>query len=458
MRTSVIILAAGKGSRMKSDLPKVLQPIGGQPMLHHLVRATKKIQPKESIIVHGHKGDAVKKAMDCHNHLKWVEQREQLGTGDAVKYALPHINTDLKGVCLVLVGDIPLIRPSTLQALAEVSGGDRLAVLTVKAKDPKGYGRIVKNKEGLITAIVEEKDATEEQKKITEVNTGVLAIPTQDLKHWLSKLDNNNAQEEYYLTDLVEIANHERRRVVSFCIKDEKEVAGINDKKQLSEIEREFQYRKASKLLNEGVTIVDAHRLDIRGQVSVGRDVYLDINTVLKGNVKIGNNVHIEPNCIIENTVIGDNVIIKANSMIEQSKIAANSQIGPFARLRPETVLEEGSKIGNFVEVKKSTIGRESKVNHLSYIGDARIGGNVNVGAGTITCNYDGVNKSPTIIDDHAFIGSNSSLVAPVTIGSKATVGAGSVVTKDVPQDSLTLTRAKQTSIDNWQRPTNKGD
>lgn len=458
MRISVVILAAGKGSRMKSDLPKVLQPIGGQAMLHHLVRTTTKMKPKECIIVYGHKGENVKQAMSDHGHLKWVEQKEQLGTGDAVKYALPYVNTDLKGVCLVLVGDIPLIRPSTLQALAEVSGGERLAVLTVKKKEPKGYGRIIKNDDGLITAIVEEKDANEAQKKITEVNTGVLAIPTQDLKHWLSKLDNNNAQEEYYLTDLVEIANNEKRRVVSFCIKDEMEVAGINDKKQLAETEREYQRRRAFKLLNDGVTIVDTNRLDIRGQIRTGRDVYLDINTVLKGTVKIGNNVHIEPNCIIEDAVIGDNVVIKANSMIEKTIVQANSQIGPFARLRPETVLEEGSKVGNFVEIKKSTIGRDSKVNHLSYIGDARVGEDVNVGAGTITCNYDGVNKSPTIIDDHAFIGSNSSLVAPVTVGSKATVGAGSVITKDVPQDSLTLARAKQTTVDHWQRPAKKGE
>lgn len=458
MRISVVILAAGKGSRMKSDLPKVLQPVGGQPMLSHLVRTTKKIKPKECVIVYGHKGDDVKKAMSHHTHLKWVEQHEQLGTGDAVKYAVPHINTDLKGVCLVLVGDIPLIRPSTLQALAEVSGGERLAVLTVKKDKPKGYGRIVKDERGLITAIIEEKDASDEEKKIKEINTGVLAIPTQDIQHWLAQLDNNNAQKEYYLTDLVEVANRENRRVVSLCIDDESEVAGINDKKQLAETEREFQYRKALKLLNEGVTIVDTQRLDVRGQIKTGRDVYLDINTVLKGTVKIGNNVHIEPNCIIENAVIGDNVIIRANSIIEQATVEANSQVGPFARLRPDTVLESGSRVGNFVEVKKSTIGKGSKVNHLSYIGDARIGEDVNVGAGTITCNYDGVNKSPTIIDDHAFIGSNSSLVAPITVGSNATVGAGSVITKDVPQDSLTVARAKQTVVDHWTRPTKKGE
>ncbi len=454
MQLSVVILAAGKGTRMHSDKPKVLHEIAGKPILEHIVNAAAALQPHETVVVYGHGGEQVQSRLAHIAGLKWAEQSEQLGTGHAVQQALPQLSDS--DVCLVLVGDIPLIKTETLAALVRASGGDKLAVLSVVLDNPTGYGRIVKNAAGEVTAIVEEKDATAEQQRIAEINTGVMAIPGRHLHAWLAQLDNQNAQQEYYLTDLIEIAHREDFSVTAVQASCAAEVSGINNKLQLAALEREYQDEQARQLMLKGVTLADPKRIDVRGHLHAGRDVEIDVNCIFIGEVSLGDGVKIASGCVIENAQIGAGSEIKANSMVQDVLIGEHCDVGPFARLRPGTRLANRAKVGNFVETKKATIGVGSKVNHLSYIGDAEIGEAVNIGAGTITCNYDGVNKSKTIIGDNAFIGSNSSLVAPIEVGANATIGAGSTVSKSAPEEQLTLTRAKQTSIPGWQRPVKK--
>ena len=454
MQLSVVILAAGKGTRMRSDKPKVLHEIANTPILEHIVRAAHALDPFETVVTYGHGGEQVKQRLAHIDGLKWAEQKEQLGTGHAVQQALPQLAKS--DICLVVVGDIPLIQTETLAKLVTASNGDKLAVLSVVLDNPTGYGRIVKNDKGEVTAIVEEKDTNAEQKLITEINTGVMAIPGKHLEDWLAQLDNNNAQDEYYLTDLIEIAHKAGFKITAAQASCEAEVSGINNKLQLATLEREFQLKQAEALMLEGATLADPSRIDIRGSLSIGRDVEIDVNCVFIGDVTLGDGVKISSNCVIENSSIGSNTVIKANSVLENSSTGESCDIGPFARLRPGTQLANRAKIGNFVETKKAIIGEGSKVNHLSYIGDAEIGQAVNIGAGTITCNYDGVNKFKTTIGDGAFIGTNSSLVAPIEIGENATIGAGSTVSKSAPGAQLTISRAKQKSIEGWQRPVKK--
>ena len=457
MRADIVILAAGQGSRMKSSLPKVLHPIAGKPMLEHVIlsaQQTQKVIGKGQIhVVIGHGADKVKAALG-HYDLNWVEQTEQLGTGHAVQQTVPGC----KGadVVLVLYGDVPLIKPSSLQSLLAASNGERLGLLTINLPNPSGYGRIVRDGSGNVQAIVEDKDSTPEQLAITEVNTGIMAIPGNKLESWVMNLDSNNAQKEFYLTDIVSKCVSEETPVVHVQPQRAIEVEGVNSRVQLTELERAFQKQLASNLMVNGVTIIDPARLDIRGNIKAGKDIFLDINIVLEGDVELADNVTIEPGCIIRNSKIGEGAIIKANSILEDAIVSAGCEVGPFARLRPGTELAEKARIGNFVETKKAIIGEGSKVNHLSYIGDAEIGQNVNVGAGTITCNYDGVNKHKTVIGDNAFIGTNSALVAPVTLGAGATTGAGSTISKDIPDGQLGIARARQRNIEGWQRPVKK--
>ncbi|WP_422444672.1 MULTISPECIES: bifunctional UDP-N-acetylglucosamine diphosphorylase/glucosamine-1-phosphate N-acetyltransferase GlmU [unclassified Endozoicomonas] len=457
MRADIVILAAGQGSRMKSKLPKVLHRIAGKPMLEHVILSAlhtqRKVGDGKIHVVIGHGAEQVKQALG-HYDLNWVVQEEQLGTGHAVQQALPGC----KGadVVLVLYGDVPLIHSSSLQSLLAASNGERLGLLTINLANPSGYGRIIRDGFGNIQAIVEDKDASPEQLAINEVNTGIMAIPGNKVSGWVNGLKNENAQHEFYLTDIVSMAVTEDTPVIHVQPQLPIEVEGVNSRVQLMELERARQQQLANNLMVNGVTIIDPHRLDIRGDVKTGHDITLDINVVLEGKVELADNVYIEPGCVIRNSVIGEGAIIKAHSILEDAVVAAGCEVGPFARLRPGTELKEKARVGNFVEIKKTVIGKGSKVNHLSYVGDAEVGDEVNVGAGTITCNYDGVNKFRTVIGDGAFIGSNSSLVAPVTIGRGATAGAGSTITKDIPDDQLAVARGKQRNIEGWQRPVKK--
>lgn len=456
MENTIVILAAGKGSRMKSALPKVLQPLAGKPLLSHVL-ATAQLLSEQIITVIGHGAAKVQDTYQTMPTLEWVLQEQQLGTGHAVKQVLPHIKGDIS---LILYGDVPLISPSTLKTLIEKAQASAIALLTIHLENPQGYGRIVRDNNGAIIAIVEEKDANDEHKRITEVNTGIIAIKTEVLKKLIPLVGNNNAQQEYYLTDIVSLATQQQIAIDCVITEDNTEVQGINDKVQLAQLERAYQYQQAIKLQEQGATIIDPHRFDLRGELSIGEDVSIDVNCIFAGKVILGNNVSIAANCIIgeegHTVTIANNVSIKAFSIIEDAEIACDCVIGPYARLRPGTTLASSAKIGNFVETKNANIGEGSKVNHLTYIGDAIIGKKVNIGAGTITCNYDGVNKAITTIKDNAFIGSNSSLVAPVTIGKNATVGAGSTINKNVEDDILAVARAKQNNIDGWQRPRKK--
>ncbi|MDD5391460.1 MAG: bifunctional UDP-N-acetylglucosamine diphosphorylase/glucosamine-1-phosphate N-acetyltransferase GlmU [Thiothrix sp.] len=445
-----IILAAGQGTRMRSALPKVLHPIAGKPMLQHVVDACARLDASHMAVVYGHGGETVRERISGEN-LHWALQAEQKGTGHAVAQAIHLVAAD--DVVLVAYGDVPLIRSETLQALASGLQDAALCILTTTLAVPKGYGRIVRNTEGHVQAIVEEKDASDAQRLITEVNTGFIAARGADLQRWLQQLTPQNAQGEYYLTDCVSLAVTEGGKVNTVLCTDPLEVEGANNRVQLARLERACQLRQVEELMLAGVTVADPARLDIRGTVEAGQDSFIDINVLLLGKVKIGNNVVIEANCVIENADIGDNTHIKANCVIENAVIAANCDIGPFARLRPGTVLEEKAKIGNFVETKKAHIGKGSKVNHLSYIGDTEMGADVNIGAGTITCNYDGANKHKTVIGDKVFVGSCTQLVAPVEVGDGATIGAGSTITKSAPAGELTLSRAKQMTLKGWQRP-----
>jgi len=449
-----IILAAGQGTRMNSTLPKVLHPIGGKSMLEHVIDSCRKLEIKKMAIVYGHGGDLVRECIDA-NDVDWVLQREQKGTGHAVSQAEAFIDDSV--IVIIATGDVPLIRAETLKKLASKLEGAVLSVLTTHQSDPFGYGRIVRNSKGKIQSIVEEKDTNSEQRKITEVNTGFIAARGKDIKRWLKQVKPNNAQGEYYLTDCIALAVEEGGVVEAEICNNPMEVQGINDRKQQAELERFYQKTQAEYLMLAGATLLDPKRVDVRGSLKIGKDVLIDINTIFVGNVVLGNNVTIESGCVIKNTTIDSNTIIKANSVVELATIGKNCDVGPFARIRPETVLKARSKVGNFVEIKKSIVGEGSKVSHLSYIGDTEMGRNVNIGAGTITCNYDGANKFQTTIGDDVFVGSDTQLVAPVTLGAGASIGAGSTITKNTPAEELTLSRSKQITIKGWKKPQKKG-
>lgn len=451
MSLTAVILAAGQGTRMRSALPKVLHPVGGKPMLGHVIDTAYELGADKVVVVYGHGGDAIKQTF-AGEAVHWVEQAEQLGTGHAVVQALPQCDSDQ---VIVLYADVPLVRVETCQKLLAGLGSADVAVLSVKQSDPTGYGRIVRAADGSLDAIVEHKDAGPEQLAIDEVNTGLMALSGSKLSGWLNQLSSDNAQGEYYLTDVVAIANADGDRAAAVVCDDGTEVAGANNRAQLAEAERVYQSRIADGLMERGVTLLDPARVDVRGTLVVGQDITVDINCVFEGDVTLADNVQIGAHCVIKDSRIGKGAVIKPFSHIDGAYIGANADIGPYARLREGTQLEVGVKIGNFVETKKAHIGVGSKVNHLSYVGDATVGKGVNVGAGTITCNYDGANKHQTVIEDDAFIGSGSNLVAPVTVGAGATIGAGTTLRKDAPADQLTLTRVKQQSVD-WDRPKKK--
>lgn len=453
MALSIVILAAGQGKRMKSDLPKVLQPLAGRPMLSHVIDCARSLDARAIHVVYGHGGEEVR-AMLAKEAVNAVLQAKQLGTGHAVLQAMPAIADD--DLVLVLYGDVPLIRRDTLERLIGQAGDNSIAVLSVVLDDPTGYGRIVRDTAGNVARIVEQKDANRKELAIREVNTGLMALSARHLRRWLGALRNDNAQGEYYLTDVVVAAVKEGLKVTAVIAPTVSEVLGINDKIQLAEVEAAHRRERANELMRAGVTVADPARLDVRGKVTVGADVYLDINVVLVGNVKLGNRVKIGPNCYIRDAEIGDDTELFPNCVIDTAIIGPNCRIGPFARLRPETNLQRDVHIGNFVEVKKTSIGAGSKANHLTYLGDAMIGEKVNVGAGTVTCNYDGANKSTTVIGDGAFIGSGSMLVAPVKVGANATIGAGSTVSREVPPDKLTVARTRQVTVEGWRRPVKK--
>jgi len=448
----VIILAAGAGKRMKSALPKVLQPIAGRPMLAHVIETARQLQPEAIHVVYGHGGEAVRQALADQPDLRWAEQSEQLGTGHAVLQAMPEVPD--AATVLVLYGDVPLIRGETLRHLLSQPG--RLAVLVAEVADPTGYGRIVRNAEGKVGAIVEQKDATDEQRSIRTINTGIITAESTALRRWLSQLSNANAQGEYYLTDIFAAAASDYTPAEMAFVQDPQDAEGANDPWQLAQLERAWQLREVRALCAQGARVLDPARLDIRGTVTVGSDVQIDVNVILEGRVVLGDGVSIGAFTRLKDVSLAAGTVVKPHCDLEGVVSKGAADIGPFARLRPGTVLGEGSHVGNFVETKKVVLGAGSKANHLTYLGDAVIGSKVNIGAGTITCNYDGVNKSQTTIGDRAFIGSNSSLVAPVVIGEGATVAAGSVITRGAPADKLTVARARQETIDGWKRPTKK--
>lgn len=452
MNLEIIILAAGQGTRMRSSMPKVLHPLAGKPLLAHVIDTAKELDPSAIHVVYGHGGEQVKAAINDPS-VNWVEQTKQLGTGHAVEQAMPAVKAG--STVLVLYGDVPLIRLQTLRDLLS-KGAAGLGLLTVSLDDPDGYGRILRDETGGVVAIIEHKDASAEQLRIREGNTGILACTADKLRTWLEKLENNNAQGEFYLTDIVALAVREGIAVHAETAENEEEVAGVNDRLQLAHLERKYQQRCAEALMRSGVTLFDPLRFDLRGNATVGQDVVLDVGVVFEGDVVLGDRVHVGANCVLRNVRIGDDVTIEPMSLIEQAEIGNHCTIGPFARIRPGTQLADKAKVGNFVEIKNSVIGSASKVNHLSYIGDTTMGQEVNIGAGTITCNYDGANKHRTVIGDRAFIGSDSQLVAPVTVGDDATIGAGSTITRDAPDGELTLSRGVQKSIKGWKRPVKK--
>ncbi|MEZ0121439.1 MAG: bifunctional UDP-N-acetylglucosamine diphosphorylase/glucosamine-1-phosphate N-acetyltransferase GlmU [Candidatus Reddybacter sp.] len=454
MLLDVLVLAAGKGTRMRSDLPKVLHCLAGKPLLGHVFTSVQALDNAAINTIVGHGKELIQEAF-ANQPVNWIDQTSQLGTAHAVLQAIPALRDDAK--VLIVYGDVPLIKSRTLEKMLTGVDDNAMALLTVELSNPTGYGRILRNEEGQVTGIIEQKDAAPEQLKLTEVNTGVMAMTAADLKTWLPKIDNNNAQQEYYLTDVISLARAAGRRINTYAPAAVEEVEGVNSRAQLVTLERYYQQQVANQLLDNGVTVVDPNRFDCRGDLSTGQDVVIDINCIFEGTNQLGNSVNIGPNCVIKDAIIGDNVIIKANTVIEGPvTLEADVQVGPFARLRPHTMLAVGAKVGNFVETKKAQIGPGSKISHLSYIGDAVLGSEVNVGAGTITCNYDGVNKHLTEIDDGAFIGSNTSLVAPVSVGKNATVGAGSTISRDVPDESLAIARGKQRTLDTWKRPEKK--
>lgn len=448
----IVILAAGEGKRMKSATAKVLQKIAGRPMLAQVIDTARALRPAGIHVVYGHGGEQVRQAFQGQPDLHWAEQAERLGTGHAVQQAMPGVPQDAR--VLVLYGDVPLITAQTLQSLLDSPG--RLAVLVADLDDPSGYGRIVRDPEGRVGSIVEHKDANEEQREIRTVNTGILVADGEPLRRWLDRLGNDNAQGEYYLTDVFAAAAAEYSPAEMVHVADPIEVEGANDPWQLAQLERAYQRRAARALCVQGARLADPARFDQRGEVRVGQDVEIDVDVVLEGTVELGDGVIIGPFCRLKDVKLGAGTLVRAHCDLDGVVVEGAAQIGPYSRLRPGTVLADGAHVGNFVETKNAKIGVGSKANHLTYLGDAVIGAGVNVGAGTITCNYDGVNKSVTTIEDGAFIGSNSSLVAPVTIGSNATIAAGSVITKPAPADQLTVARAHQTTVEGWKRPVKK--
>jgi len=453
MALSIIILAAGQGTRMRSALPKVLHPLAGKSLLEHVIDAATGLGAAQIQVVYGHGGEHVRERLAARR-VSWVEQAQQLGTGHAVAQALPAVADGDR--VLVLYGDVPLISPTTLTRLLAAADNSQFGLLTADLADPAGYGRILRNSADQVTGIVEQKDATPEQLSDCEINTGFMAADATALKRWVAQLGNSNAQGEYYLTDVIALAAAEGVNINTVAPQHLFEIMGVNNRVQLAELERDYQRQQAQRLLLAGVTLHDPARFDLRGQIEHGQDVSIDVNVILEGRVKLGDRVRIGPGCVIRNAEIGDDTIIQAHCVIEDAVIGCNGRIGPFARIRPETVLAKDVHIGNFVEIKKSDIGNGSKVNHLSYIGDTSIGTRVNVGAGTITCNYDGANKHRTVIEDDVFIGSDTQLIAPVKVGASATLGAGTTLTRDAPPGELTYSRAKQETRSGWKRPVKK--
>jgi bifunctional UDP-N-acetylglucosamine pyrophosphorylase/glucosamine-1-phosphate N-acetyltransferase len=453
MAFNVVILAAGRGTRMMSDLPKVLHPLAGRPMLGHLLETARSLLPQQMCVVYGYGGEQVPQAMAAGD-VVWALQAEQHGTGHAVMQAVPHLSD--AGVTLILYGDVPLTTAVTMQALLTIAAQGALALLTVGLPDPTGYGRIVRDTLGQVTQIVEHKDADAAIRQISEVNTGLMAVPTKQLAIWLARLSNNNAQAEYYLTDIVAMAVADGVSVQT-CQPDAVwETMGVNSKVQLAELERLHQGQVARQLMERGVTLLDPARIDVRGQLDCGHDVSIDIGCIFEGAVKLGDSVSVGAHCVLKNVQIGAGTQIAPYSHLVDAVVGEHNHIGPYARLRPGTTLAADVHVGNFVEIKNSQISTGSKINHLSYIGDSTVGKQVNIGAGTITCNYDGANKHRTVIGDNAFIGSDTQLIAPVTIANGATIGAGSTISKDAPADALTLSRSKQLTITGWQRPVKK--
>ena len=446
---SVVILAAGQGKRMRSDLPKVLQPLAGKPLLQHVLDTAAQIEPAALHVVYGHGGDMVR-ATCTDPALHWALQAEQRGTGHALLQAMPDIPDDHQ--VLVLYGDVPLLRAETLRELLLLAAG-QISLLTVNLADPTGYGRVLRDARGRVRSIVEQKDATAAQRRVREANTGVMVLPAKPLKKWLAALRSDNAQGEYYLTDVIAMAVKAKTRVTPLVAGSESEVQGVNDKLQLAQLEAAFRARLAEEAMRSGATLADPARFDQRGTLKLGRDVFIDANVLFEGVVELGDRVRVGPNCVLRDMTVGADTVIHSNCVLEKSSVGSHCSVGPFARLRPNAQLRDHVHIGNYVEVKNSVVGNGSKANHLTYLGDADVGEKVNVGAGTICCNYDGVNKSRTVIEDGAFIGSGAMLVAPVTVRAGATIGAGSTITKEAPAGKLTLARSRQVTLEGWQRP-----
>jgi bifunctional UDP-N-acetylglucosamine pyrophosphorylase/glucosamine-1-phosphate N-acetyltransferase len=453
MALEILVLAAGLGKRMRSDLPKVLHPLAGRPLLGHVLATAHELAPRKVIVVHGHGAEQVKEAFP-DKHIEWALQAEQLGTAHAVMQAMPHVGADAR--VLLIYGDVPLVRAATLKRLVEAAG-DGLALLTAEPADAAAYGRIVRDASGRVTRIVEQRDASAAERSLREVNAGFYALDARRLSGWLKKIKNHNAQKEYYLTDLVGLAVGEGVPVTAVKVDDAWEAAGVNSKRELAELERRYQRLQAERLLADAVTLADPARIDVRGELSCGADVSIDVNCVFEGKVTLADGVRIGPNCVLRNVSVGPSTEVLAFSHLEDSEVGARCRLGPYARLRPGNSLGDEVHVGNFVEIKASRIGKGSKANHLSYIGDSDVGANVNVGAGTITCNYDGATKSRTIIEDDCFIGSDATLVAPVRIARGSYIGAGSTISKDTPPGQLTVARARQVSVPSWKPPKKKG-
>jgi|HigsolmetaAR203D_1030402.scaffolds.fasta_scaffold00007_44 UDP-N-acetylglucosamine diphosphorylase/glucosamine-1-phosphate N-acetyltransferase len=454
---NIVILAAGMGKRMRSDLPKVLHALAGRPMLHHVLDSARQLDPARMVVVVGHGADQVRAACADQPDVHFALQQPPQGTGHAVKQAAPLLQESGSGdVTLVLYGDVPLVQPDTLRRLLQAASAGALAVLTEQLEDPTGYGRIVRDGQGRIRAIVEHKDASPDQLAIKEVNTGILAAPTARLKQWLERIGNDNAQKEYYLTDAISLAVADGVAVESAQPGAPWETLGVNSRAQQAELERTWQREQARRLLEAGVTLADPDRFDLRGTLSCGRDVYIDVGCVFEGKVELADGVRIGPYCVLRDVRLGEGARVEAFSHLDGAQAGTGARIGPYARLRPGARLGARSHVGNFVEIKNSSLGEDSKANHLAYVGDADVGARVNIGAGTITCNYDGVNKHRTVIEDDAFIGSDTQLVAPVRVGRGATLGAGTTLTRDAPADKLTLSRAKQVTVESWRRPAKK--
>jgi len=453
MPVEIVILAAGQGTRMRSDLPKVLQPLAGHPLLDHVIDAAQSADADRVHVVYGFGGDRVRAAM-AHRSVTWVEQSEQLGTGHAVAQALPGIEDT--SIVVVLCGDVPLIQPETIRRLAASASPDALSLLVAVLDNPTGYGRIVRDSAGRVTRVVEQKDANAGELNICEVNTGLIAAPAVRLRDWLGRIDNGNAQGEYYLTDIVGLAAADGVLIVGEGAASIDEVAGINDKRQLAGAEASLRRSRAEALMDAGVTLADPSRIDVRGRIKVGRDVFIDVGVVLEGDVTLGDRAHVDTGVIIRDSVVAQDTRILPHSILEQADVGPRCSVGPFARLRPGARLAAGAKVGNFVEVKNTEIGEGSKASHLTYLGDTTVGRDTNIGAGTITCNYDGANKHRTVIGDRAFIGSGVELVAPVVVGDDATIGAGSTIGKPAPKGKLTVARNRQVTIEGWERPKKK--